>query len=309
MPKFTPENVLLQDAQTGKIPEEQGELIISDFMNDSVITKLAKYEEMSKPKKTFMYLAEGPGAYWVNEAEKIQTSKAKWLTIEMEAKKLGVILPVSKEFLNFTVRDFFEKMKPKIAEAFQIKFDQAALFGINSPYKKGISIYERAETAGNIIEQGGNLYDDFNDVMALIEENDIIPQAFVTTPKFNRHLRGAKDETGLPIFNAPTQGATATALGLPIAYGSRKAWDYKKANLFTGDFDTSFYGILQNINYEISKDATITTLTDEDGQPINLFERDLIALKATMMIGFMTIKDDAFGAIKGKEAADLDSEA
>ena len=73
---------------------------------------------MTKPKKTFTYLAEGPGAYWVSEGEKIQTSKAEWLTATMEAKKLGVILPVSKEFLTYTVSDFFAQMREAIAEAF-----------------------------------------------------------------------------------------------------------------------------------------------------------------------------------------------
>lgn len=298
MAKFNPENVLLQDSKTGEIPKEQGSLIIKEVMDTSVITKLAKYEPMDKPVKEFEYLAEGPGAYWVNETERIQTSKAKWLRCKMEAKKLGVILPVSKEFLKYSVPNFFNLMKPKIAEAFQNKFDQAALFGTESPYVAGQSIYERAKAAGHELAQTADVYKDFNDLMALIEDGDNEPQAFATTRKFNRYLRGAVDKNNLPIFNDAREGVTASALGLPVVYGSRKAWDYEKALLFTGDFDTARYGILQGIEYSVSEDATLTTITDEKGQPINLFERDMFALRATMHIGFMTIKDDAFAYLK-----------
>ena len=34
-----------------------------------------KYEEMDEKEKEFEYFAKGPGAYWVGEGEKIQTSK------------------------------------------------------------------------------------------------------------------------------------------------------------------------------------------------------------------------------------------
>lgn len=298
MTKFNPENVLLQDSPHGEIPKEQGTLIIKDIMDNSIVTKLAKYEPMTKPIKEFDYLAEGPGAYWVNETEKIQTSKAKWLRIKMEAKKLAVILPVSKEFLNYSVPNFFNIIKPKIAEAFQNKFDQAALFGKDSPYQAGISVYEKAKAAGHEIAQTKDTYADLNNLMALVEDGDNEPQAFATTRKFNRFLRGTVDKNGLPIFNDARQGVTASALGLPVTYGSRKAWDYEKALLFTGDFDTAMYGILQNIEYAISEDATLSTITDEKGQPINLFERDMFALRATMHIGFMTVKDDAFALLK-----------
>ena len=60
------------------------------------------------------------------------------------------------------------------------------------------------------------------------------------------------------------------------------------------------YGILQNIEYAISEDATLTTIQDSEGNPINLFERDMFALRATMYVGFLTLKEDAFAALTPK---------
>lgn len=298
MPTFNPNNVLLQDAKTGTVPTEQGTLVMKDFMTNSVVAQLATYEPMTKPKKEFTYLSGGPGAYWVGEAERIQTSKAEWLSATMEAKKLGVIIPVSKEFLKYTVAGFFNEIKPAIAEAFYTKFDQAALFGNGSPYAAGSSVYERITASGNTIARGStdNLYTDLNGLMALVEDGDHDVNGFTTTRRFRQRLRGAVDGQSKPIFNDTTAGAPNQVLGLPVGYVDGKAWDYGKADLITGDWKYARYGILQNIEYAISEDATLTTIT-ADGGPVNLFERDMFALRATMHIGFMTLKDDAFAAL------------
>ena len=296
---FNPNNVLLQDAVTGQIPQEQATLVLKEFMQQAAITKLAKYEPMTKPEKKFTYLASGPGAYWVGEGEKIQTSKATWLQATMKTKKLGVIIPVSKEFLSYTVSDFFAQIRPAIAEAFAIKFDQAALFGINSPFGTGVSVFEKVNAAGNKVELNsiGNLYDELNAVMALLEDADKDVNGFTTTRRFRQKLRGSKDQNGLPIFNDAKAGATSEALGLPIGYVDSKSWDYTKAELLAADWNYTRYSVLQGIEYKISEEATLTTVEDENGDPINLFERDMFALRATMQVGFLTLSDDAFAAL------------
>lgn len=302
MHTFNPANVLLQDAKTGTIPSEEGTLVLKGFLTNSVVAQLAKPEAMTKPKKKFTYLAEGPGAYWVGETERIQTSKATWLQAELEAKKLGVIIPVSKEFLRYSVKDFFAQMRPAIAEAFYTKFDQAALFGKNSPYATDMTVWERVTNSGNSIEQGtaANLYLDLNDLLAMIEDGDGDPNGFTTTKRFRKDLRGTVDQNNLPIFNDPKGGATSTALGLPIGFASGKSWDYAKATLIAGDWDFARYGVLQDIEYAVSEDATLTTIVDGEGNPINLFERDMFALRATMHVAFMTLKEDAFAALVPK---------
>lgn len=299
---ITPGNVLLQDAKTGKVPSEEGTLVLKEFMANSAVAQLAKFEPMTKPEKTFTYLADGPGAYWVTETERIQTSKATWLTAKMETKKLGVILPVSKEFLNYTVKDFFRQMRPAIAEAFYKKFDQAALFGTGSPYASGISVFERIQTSGNKIEKGStdNLYTDLNSVIALLEDGDHDFNGLTTTKSFKKDLRGALDVDKRPIFNEPTGGAATTVLGEPVSYVAKGSFDLTKALMLAGDWDMARYGILQGIEYAISEDATLTTLQDETGKPINLFERDMFALRATMHVGFMTLKEDSFAALVPK---------
>lgn len=296
---FDPANVLLQDAVTGAVPKEQGTLVLKDFMQQSAITKLAKFEPMTKPEKEFTYLATGPGAYWVGESEKIQTSKATWLTAKMVSKKLGVIIPVSKEFLRYSVTDFFNQMRPAIAEAFAIKFDQAALFGTASPFGVGQSVFERATSAGNTLahDDTGKLYDELNGILAFVEDGDKDVNGFTTIRRFKQKLRGAKDENGVPLFNDAKSDAPAQALGSPIGFVDAKSWDYTKALLMAADWNMARYGIPQGMEYKISEDATLTTVLGEDNEPINLFERDMFALRVTQQVGFMTLQDEAFAAL------------
>lgn len=302
-PTFTPPNVLMSTAKTGLIPYEVGTLILKNTMQGSAVMQLAKYEEMTKPEKQFTYMADGIGAYWVGEGERIQTSKATWLTAKIQAKKLGVIIPVTKEFQKYTAAQFFEEIKPHIAEAFANKFDQAALWGVNSPYLAGQSIWADIDASGNKIaldSTGKGLYTELNQLLGLVEDDDGDPNGF-TTIKSNKQLfRGVVDAQGRPMFNEPGAGAATSLLGQPVSYASKKSWDSTKAEIITGDWDYARYGILEGIEYSISEDATITTIKDENGEPLNLFERDMLALKATMHVGFMRLKEGNFAAITPK---------
>src|SRR5690625_3245739 len=195
--EFDPDNVLLQDAKNGKVPKEQGTLILKDTMSNSVMMQLAKYEEMTKQEKEFNYLAEGVGAYWVNEGEVIQTSKPQWLNAKMVAKKLGVIVPVSREFLQYTVTDFFNEVKPLIAEAFYKKFDEATILGVDNPFEQ--SVANSIDEEGNVIE-GEIDYETLIELYGVLEDADHDANAFVSRKNNNSAFRQI-DENGTALFD------------------------------------------------------------------------------------------------------------
>lgn len=289
---FNPDNVLLQDAKTGEIPKEQGTLVLKEVISNSVMMQLAKYEEMTKQKKTFNYLAEGVGAYWVGEGEIIQTSKPQWLTVSMEAKKLGVIVPVSREFLQYTITGFFSEVRPLIAEAFYKKFDEATILGIDNPFSQ--SIAKSLTTTGQVVE-GGLTYDNLMEMYGMLNDADHDPNAFISKKNNNSAFRGIVETVGNT--SVPLYDRNANTLdGIPIAY--LKSDNIKKGELFSGDFNFVRYGVPYNLNYAISEEAQLSSIVGEDGKPVNLFERELIAIRATMDVAFMVLKDDAFAKIE-----------
>lgn len=298
MPTFNPDNVLLQDARTGAIPEEQGTLMLNEVISNSVMMQLASYEEMTKQKKKFQYLAEGVGAYWVGEGEVIQTSKPQWLTAEMEAKKLGVIVPVSREFLQYSVTDFFTQVRTLIAEAFYKKFDEATILGVDNPFTQSL---QASITGENHVVTGDINGDSFFELTDFVNDAGFDVNAFISKTQNRSLLRrvvdGYKQEDGsvtdpVRLYNRDNN----TLDGLPVA--DLKSTNMEKGELFAGNFNYARYGIPYNLNYSISEDAQLSSIVDENGDPINLFERELIAIRATMDVGFMVLKDDAFAKIE-----------
>lgn len=296
---YTPDHVLLMDAKTGTIPAEQGGLIVENVIQGSTVMKLAKNEPMTAPKKNFSFKAKGAGAYWVSETEVIKTSNVEWLQASMTAEKLGVIIPFSKEFLNYTAKDFFNEVKPLIAEAFYQTFDLAALFGTNSPFathSSGKSIFTGATDEGNLVEKGtgATLQDDFFTLMALIEAGGFNPDGIASINAFKQDLRTAQSAGASP---SRLYTDLANVEGMPVTYANNASWDATKALALMGDWDYARYGILQGIEYAVSEDAQLSSVVGPDSKPINLFERDMFALRATMHIGYMNVKPDAFGAL------------
>lgn len=289
---FDPDNVMMQDARTGQVPTEFGSEIIKDVIENSKVMQLGVYEPMDKQKKKFDYLAKGPGAYWVGEGQRIQTSKAEWLQVEMEAKKVAVILVASRELLQYSMSDFFEEMKPKIAEAFHRKFDEAAILNKDNPFSQSIeqSVID-AETVLNEELTG----DAIINLVGVVEDNDYEPNAFISKRQNRTALRSIVDGEGALAERMYDRKANELD-GLPVV--DLKSDEFEKGNIYTGDFDQIRYGIPFNIEYKISEDAQLSTVVASDGEPVNLYEQELIALRATMDIGFMVIKDEAFAKLE-----------
>lgn len=287
---WNPDNVTVFEHKDGSIPEKYHNLILKEIMENSKVMQLAKYEEMDSKEKKFEYFAKGPGAYWVGEGEKIKTSKAQWLQVKMVAKKLGVIIPCSREFLHYKMSDFFEVMKPKIAEAFYKKFDKAAILDVENPFLHAV---EKSVTAtGNVVD-GDLTYDNILEMEDLLTDEDYDVNAFISTKKNRSTLRNAhRIENGV-IVESLYDRAANTLDGQPLV--EMKALD--KGTIYAGDFDYMYYGIPYGMNYMISEEAQLSTLTNEDGTPVNLYEQELVALRVTMDVGFMIVKDGAFSKL------------
>lgn len=288
---WNPDDVTVFEHKDGTIPDKYNELILKDVMEGSKVMQLAKYEEMDSKEKKFEYFAKGPGAYWVGEGQKIKTSKPQWLNAKMVAKKLGVIVPCSRELLHYKVSDFFDKMKPKIAEAFYKKFDEAVIMNLDNPFPQ--SLEESIMESGNSISTGLT-YDNILALEDILSDEDFDTNAFISTKKNRSTLRNVqKIENGV-VVETLYDRANNTLDGYPVV----DLKSLEKGTLYAGDFDYMYYGIPYGMSYKISEEAQLSTLTNEDGTPVNLFEQELVALRVTMDVAFMIVKDNAFAKLE-----------
>lgn len=294
---FNPDHVLMHEKKDGTIPSGFNSIIVKDIIDNSKIMALGKYEEMDNLEKKFQFFANGPGAYWVGEGQKIKTSKPEMKEATLRAKKLGVILVVSREYLKYSQSQFFNIMAPKVAEAFYKKFDNAFILNVDNPFKQ--SIAGSAETAKNIVD--GTL--NYDNILALedkITDNGHDINGFISSAKNRSVLRkeAVRIENGatLSLYDRTTNEIDG------IVTENLNTAAMTRGTLVAGDFDYLRYGIPYPINYKIDESAQLSTIKNEDGSPVNLFEQELIACRFTMDIGAMVLTDNAFAMIKGAEA-------
>lgn len=292
----------LKDELQGFVPVEQATEIMKDVARGSSILRLSKVSQMESDTKKVPVMTEGAGAYWVGEGERIKTSKAGWIYPELKAKKLAVIIPVTKEKLNDTTINVFSELQESIAEAFYKAIDAAAIFGTNSPFER--NIMKCVEKAGNKIEIGtngeGKLDLDVADAMATVEDAGYDVNGFAAKIGIKNSLRKLRDGNGNQLFVDGVNGKELYSQ--PIEFSRNGAWDKTKAELVGADWDKSLVGIRESLEYEILKEATLEGTVDKDGKPISLAEQDLIGIKATMRLAYLPIKDEAFCAVVPKGA-------
>ena len=263
---FSPDNVLLSEKTAGTFTPEMTNALMKDVAGNSLVMQLGTYEEMNgKQEKKFSIQTDGVSAYWVDEGQKIQTSKPEFAEVTLRAKKLGVIVLASREYLSYTWAQFFEEIRPQIAQAFYDKIDQAALLNEDNPF--AFSVDEAATTADNVVT--GDLT--FDNILALedaiYDENGEVT-AFVSTNRNHSLLRGATNpdnptETIYDRNSREIDGITT------VNYK-----DLPKGTVYAGDWANIRYGTPYNITFKISEDAQISTVTNTDGSPVNLYEQD-----------------------------------
>lgn len=286
---FTPDKVLVSEKKDGTLYKEFTDIVMKEVAENSLVMQLGKYHEMDgKQEKTVYVQTDGISAYWVNETEKIKTDKPEIVPVQLRAKKLGIILVASREVLNYTWEKFFEEMKPQIVEAFYTKIDEAGLLGHETPFAN--SVAKAAKTATNVVT-GPVSYENILKLEDKLLDNDVEINAFVSRVSNRSALRDARDGDKKTIYDKETNKLDGTVVV------DMKSKQFKKGDLFAGNFDNLIYGVPYNINYSISEDAQISTIKGANNEPINLFEQEMVAIRCTMDIAVAVIKDNAFARL------------
>ena len=286
---FNPEKVLVSEKKDGKFYGKFTDIIMKEVAENSLVMQLGRYIEMDgQQEKKFTIQTDGVSAYWVNETEKIKTDKPELIEAKLVAKKLGIILVASREALNYTWQRFFDEMKPQIVDAFYRKIDEAGLLGVENPFANSVT---KVATDSGAVIQGPINYENILKLEEKLYENDIEPNAFVSKVQNRPALRESRDGDKKTIYDK----ANNTLDGIIVA--DMKSKQIKKGDLIAGNFDHLVYGVPYNITYKISEEGQISTMTNQDGTPINLFEQEMIAIRATMDIGVLVIKDKAFAKL------------
>lgn len=278
------DTTLLKDNLVGSVPIEVSNELIAAIVKQSTAFTVCRHIPMKGAKKILPVLTDTGSAYWTGEGEKIGTSIMAFDYPELEARKLAVIIPITKEKMQDSTLNVLGEIKEGIADAFTRTIDSAVFFGKDTPFKN--SLIDIAEV--NKITGTGSIDIDISGAMGKVEDSDLSVNAIITHNGMKKTFRNLRDSNGNSmVISGGVSGSQI--YNTPIYIPSSKVWDRTKVEVILGDFSKAIIGTREGIEYEILKEATVGSL--------NLAEQDLIAVKCTMRFGFNIVDKKAFSKV------------
>ena len=278
------DTLFLKDNLAGDVPVEICKDIMKNIIDQASILKLSKKVSMTSDTMVIPRMTDSGAAAWVNEGEEIGTSLPKFEYPKLIAKKLAIIVPVTREKYNDSVANVLNEIKQAIADMFASSIDKACIFGVDSPFDTNL-----ITAIGTNKVEASSLDTDISNAMGIVEDNKY---------NCNNILMGTTQKKSLRILTNNAQYKNSITLNsaydTPIEYV--RNWDDTKALAITGDFTRSIIGTRENMQYEILKEATIKN----GSESINLAQRDMLGVKCTMRMAYLVADPKAFSMIVNK---------
>jgi len=225
-------------------------------------------------------------AAWVAESAEKPVSHATLSNKSMTPYKLAVIETFSMEFRR-DLPTLYGELVRRLPNALAKKFDETVLGG-TAPG----SGFDVLTAAPALTVDGTGTYADLVAVYSAIAAAGGDLTAWLASPAFRATLLASVDGFGRPLFtNSPnTDNTVGQLLGAPV-YGTRRAL---KASTTLGDdvavagdfAGSAIFGTVEGVQVDVSDQATV----NDGGTQVNLWQRNMFAVRAEIEIGFV-VKD------------------
>ena len=222
-------------------------------------------------------------AAWVAESAEKPVSHATLSNKSMTPYKLAVIETFSMEFRR-DLPTLYAELVRRLPNALAKKFDETVLGG-TAP-GSGFDVLTGAPA---LTVDGTGTYADLVAVYSAVAAAGGDLSAWLASPAFQATLLASVDGFGRPLFtNSPnTDNTVGQLLGRPV-YGTKRAL---KASTTVGDdvavagdfANSAIYGTVEGVQVDISDQATV----NDGGTQVNLWQRNMFAIRAEIEVGFI----------------------
>ena len=269
------------------LPPDVSREILAKTQTDSAVMKLARQINLPGRGAAIQAVTSEPTAAWVDETDEKPVSRPGLATSVMQPYKLAVIVPFSNEFRRDA--DFlYEALVDRLPLALATKFDNT-IVGTTAP-GSNFTVLGSAQAQ----EIGTNAYAGLVAAEQDIAANGGDLNGFALAPAGKGALLASTDENGRPLFvNSAAEGAIPYIFGAPVVMSKGVADANNDIVGIAGDWTQAMYGTVEGVKIDISDQAT---LTDGD-DTINLFQRNMFAVRAEIELGFVA-DADCFNLLK-----------
>ena len=282
------------------LPADVSQEIWAAVLEESAFMQLARRITLPGTGTTIQTITGEPAADWVSETAAKPVSTHTFNKKAITPYKIAVIEPFSMEFIR-DKNALYDECVRRLPYAIAAKFD-STIMGTVAP-GNGFDVLGSATAVSLNPGQGATVYDQFVTVDANIAAAGGVMNGIILAPQGKSKLLGAKDGDGRPLFTAGVDSATlspilgAQTLVNKHVYKAGTAGNPGTAAVvgIAGDFSDAVYGIVDGINIDISRDATLVTT----GGVISLFQQNMVGVRIEAEVSFGVKSAGEFNLLTG----------
>lgn len=233
---------------------------------------------------------------WVGETSNGVVTQPSFGEVNMRAKKLKAITPISNTLLNESGVNLEGWIAEDLMRKTQIALDEAMLNGTGSQYQPlGLANNANVQTAGG--STTALALTTPNDLVALLEQANVRLENvhWLLNPIGESWLRNKAFSSG-PFAWSDEMARTGKLRGFDFHSSSTvkftkataPAKDY--ADFWLGDFAEMMFGIARDITIEISREGSFSS----NGQTVSAFDQDLTLIRLITECDFACRQPKAF---------------
>lgn len=260
--------------------------IWGEAVEQSVVMRLARRISLPAGGLTIPIITGDPEADWVAETAEKPVSDSSIGTKNMQGYKLAVIETFSNEFRR-DLPALYAELARRLPLALATKFDSTVLHG-TAP-GTNFDVLTGAPTAAIGTTDTDR---DFLNVYSSVALAGGKLNGWALAPQAEAIAMAAKDAQGYNFIpDAASGSAVGRIFGQPV-YSSKAVYAAGTPNVVgvAGDWSSAMYGVVEDISVAISDVATV----NKGGTQLNLWQRNMFAIRAEVELGFITRKADHF---------------
>ncbi len=298
-----------QIAQTGDtmfrgyLEPEQAKDYFAEAEKTSIVQQFAQKIPMGTTGQKIPHWIGDVSAQWIGEGDMKPITKGDMSSQTIAPHKIATIFVASAETVRANPANYLGTMRTKVATAFAMAFDQAALNGTDSPFPTNLSQTTKSVSLVDPDGAGTNADLTAYDAVAVNGLTLLVNAGKKWTNTLlddivEPILNGAKDKNGRPLFiestyteeNSPFRlgriVARPTILSDHVASGTTVG--------YMGDFRQVVWGQVGGLSFDVSDQATLNLGTPAAPNFVSLWQHNLVAVRVEAEYAFHCNDVDAF---------------
>lgn len=293
--------VLGQKTLTASVPSDGGFTVPIAFSSDyiealyanTILEKLGvRKVPMPNGNLSIPKMTAKASAYWIGEAEKITSSQAQFGEVNLKAKKLASLTPISNDLLRYNAVGIDGWIANDLMRNAKVELDDAFLNGAGTAHTplglknvSGVQTWAPASgTALGLKTPSG--------MLALLKSKNIPMEnvKWLLNPLGESWLEDLAFSSGPFAFPSLDEGKLK---GYEVIESATVGYDStnSKADFWVGDWSQFLWGVGYDISVEMSREGTFS---DGNGNQISAFQHDLTLVRLITEHDFNVKHAEAF---------------